>query len=90
LYFCVKNIEGVIIETKLREHLKKQGRANKWLANELKKSENIISMYVNSKANIPIFEAYKICSLLNIEIEDLYYPVHDIINIINLNSQKKD
>jgi DNA-binding Xre family transcriptional regulator len=70
----------VIVKTRLKEQLKNQGRTNKFLAQKLGKSENIVSLYVNAKANIPLPEVYKICSLLNIKIEDLLHPVKQIIN----------
>jgi putative transcriptional regulator len=70
----------VIVKTRLKEHLKKQGRTNKWLAKELGKSENIVSLYANCKVNIPLPEAYKVCQLLSLKIEDLFLPVNEIIH----------
>jgi putative transcriptional regulator len=70
----------VIVKTRLKEHLKNQGRTNKWLAEKLGKSENIVSLYANGKVNIPLPEVYKACHLLGIKIEDLFLPVNEIIN----------
>lgn len=79
MYFCHTKLSKVIVKTRLKAVLKEQGRTNKWLAEKLGKSENIVSLYANGKVNIPLPEAYKVCQLLGLKIEDLFFPVNEII-----------
>lgn len=79
MYFCHTKLSKVIVKTRLKEHLKNQGRTNKWLAEKLGKSENIVSLYTNCKVNIPVSEIYKICKILQIEIDDILYSIDEIL-----------
>lgn len=76
--FLSHKFDEVIVKTRLKEHLKNQGRSNKWLAQKLGKSENIVSLYTNCKVNIPVAEIYKICKILQIEIDDILYSIDEI------------
>ncbi len=56
---------------KLKDILRYQGRSNKWLAQQLGKSENTIGSWCANKTQPKLSDIDKICKLLNIKSTDI-------------------
>jgi transcriptional regulator with XRE-family HTH domain len=63
---------------KLKEVLKAQGRSQKWLAHQLGKSENTLSLWVTNQVQPSVEDLYKVAVLLDVEISDLLVERKDL------------
>lgn len=61
------------VKTRLGEILKIQGRSNRWLAKQMKKSSNTISLWVTGKVSIPLDELYELSEHLGVPVKDFLY-----------------
>lgn len=58
-------------ENRIGEILKERGISSSWLAKKVDLSANMISLYVNNKNQPSLQNAYKIASVLGLQMEDL-------------------
>ena len=72
---------------KIKSILDKKGIKQKWLAEQLGKSFNMVNAYVQNRAQPSIETLYKIATILEVEIDDLLYSKEDIKKMININKQ---
>lgn len=56
---------------KLKEILKAQGRSQKWLAEQLNKSENTLSLWVTNQVQPSLEDLFRVAELLNVEVSEL-------------------
>jgi transcriptional regulator with XRE-family HTH domain len=56
---------------KLKEILKAQGRSQRWLAEQLDKSENTLSLWVTNQVQPGLEDLYRVAELLDVEISEL-------------------
>jgi putative transcriptional regulator len=55
----------------IKEVLENQGRSQRWLADKLGKSYNMVNSYVQNRQQPRIEILYKIAELLSVDIKDL-------------------
>lgn len=67
--------------------LDKKGIKQKWLAEQLGKSFNMVNSYVRNKTQPSIETLYKIASILEVEIDELLCPREDIEKMNHTNKQ---
>lgn len=53
------------VKTKLGKFLEQEGRSNKWLAKQMNKTPNTISLWGHGKVSITLDDLYVIAELLN-------------------------
>lgn len=65
--------------------LDKKGIKQKWLAEQLGKSFNMVNLYVHNRTQPSIETLYKIASILEVEVDELLSPREDVekMNLIN-------
>lgn len=63
---------------KLKEILKAQGRSQKWLAQQLGKSENTLSLWVTNQVQPSLEDLYRAAGLLDVEISELLVDRKDL------------
>jgi putative transcriptional regulator len=56
---------------RLKEIIKNQGRTQKWIASQIDRSENTISLWCLNKIQPSIEDLYRIAELLNVDPRDL-------------------
>lgn len=56
---------------RIKEVLKEKGIKQKWLAQKLRKSYNMVNSYVQNRKQPRIEVLYEIAEILNVEIEEL-------------------
>ncbi len=54
--------------------LEQKGIKQKWLAEKLGKSFNMVNSYVQNRTQPSIETLYKIASILDVEVDELLYP----------------
>ena len=54
--------------------LEQKGINQKWLAEKLGKSFNMVNSYVQNRTQPSIETLYKIASILDVEVDELLYP----------------
>ncbi len=67
--------------------LDQKGIKQKWLAEQLGKSFNMVNSYVQNRTQPSIETLYKIASILEVEIDELLYSKEDIKRMNNVNLQ---
>ena len=67
--------------------LDQKGIKQKWLAEQLGKSFNMVNSYVQNRTQPSIETLYKIASILEVEINELLYSKEDIKRMNNVNLQ---
>ena len=67
--------------------LDQKGKKQKWLAEQLGKSFNMVNSYVQNRTQPSIETLYKIASILEVEIDELLYSKEDIKRMNNVNLQ---
>ena len=65
---------------KIKVILEQKGIKQKWLAEQLGKSFNMVNSYVQNRTQPSLETLYKIATILEVEIDDLLYSKEDIIN----------
>ncbi len=63
---------------KLKEILKAQGRSQKWLAQQLGKSENTMSLWVTNQVQPGLEDLYRVAGLLDVEVSELLVERKDL------------
>ena len=64
---------------KIKIILDRKGIKQKWLAEQLGKSFNMVNSYVQNRTQPSIETLYKIATILDVEIDDLLYSKEEII-----------
>ena len=72
---------------KIKMVLAQKGIKQKWLAEQLGKSFNMVNSYVQNRTQPSIETLYKIASILEVEIDELLYSKEDIKRMNNVNLQ---
>lgn len=67
---------------KIKSVLDKKGIKQKWLAEQLGKSFNMVNAYVQNRTQPSIETLYKIATILEVEIDDLLCSKEDIRKMI--------
>ena len=65
--------------------LDEKGIKQKWLAEKLGKSFNMVNSYVQNRTQPSIETLYKIASILDVEIDELLCPKEEVEKDININ-----
>lgn len=87
MYICKSiNEKGVRYMNKIKIVLEKKGIKQKWLAEQLGKSFNMVNSYVQNRTQPSIETLYKIASILDVEVDELLYSKDDIEHI-NINNK---
>jgi transcriptional regulator with XRE-family HTH domain len=56
---------------RIKEVLDKKGIKQKWLAEQLGKSFNMVNAYAHNRRQLPMEVLYKIAELLDVDVKDL-------------------
>ena len=64
---------------KIKIILDRKSIKQKWLADQLGKSFNMVNSYVQNRTQPSIETLYKIATILDVEIDDLLYSKEEII-----------
>ncbi len=67
--------------------LDQKGIKQKWLAEQLGKSFNMVNSYVQNRTQPSIETLYKIASILEVGVDELLYSKEDIKRMNNVNLQ---
>lgn len=67
--------------------LDQKGIKQKWLAEQLGKSFNMVNSYVQNRTQPSLETLYRIASILGVEIDGLLYSKEDIEIMNNINPQ---
>lgn len=67
--------------------LDKKGIKQKWLAEQLGKSFNMVNSYAHNRSQPSIETLYKIASILEVEIDELLSPREDVEKMNHTNKQ---
>lgn len=67
--------------------LDKKGIKQKWLAERIGKSFNMVNSYVQNRSQPSIETLYKIASVLDVEVEELLCPKEEVEKDIKINKQ---
>lgn len=72
---------------KIKMVLDQKGIKQKWLAEQLGKSFNMVNSYVQNRTQPSIETLYKIASILEVEVDELLYSKEDVKRMNNVNLQ---
>lgn len=72
---------------KIKIVLDQKGIKQKWLAEQLGKSFNMVNSYVQNRTQPSLETLYRIASILRLEIDELLYSKEDIEGMNNINPQ---
>ena len=72
---------------KIKIVLDQKGIKQKWLAEQLGKSFNMVNSYVQTRTQPSLETLYRIASILGVEIDELLYSKEDIERMNNINPQ---
>lgn len=67
--------------------LDKKGIKQKWLAERIGKSFNMVNSYAQNRSQPSIETLYKIASVLDVKVEELLCPKEEIEKDIKINKQ---
>ncbi len=67
--------------------LDQKGIKQKWLAEKIGKSFNMVNSYAQNRSQPSIETLYRIASVLDVEVEDLLYPKEEVEKNIKTNKQ---
>ncbi|BFP43231.1 helix-turn-helix transcriptional regulator [Flavobacteriaceae bacterium GF1] len=62
---------------RIKEILKKQGRTQTWLADQINKSYVVVTNYCNNKSQPSLPLLNKIAEVLDVDVRDLIVPTKD-------------
>lgn len=62
----------VILKSNIGELLKNSGLKGKWIAQQLKISQNQMSNYVTGKSYPPVDKAFELAKIFGCKVDDLY------------------
>lgn len=63
---------------RIKEVLEEKGIKQKWLAEKLGKSYNMVNSYVQNRKQPRLEVLYKIAEILNVEVKDLLIELNEI------------
>lgn len=72
---------------KIKVVLDKKGIKQKWLAQQLGKSFNMVNSYAQNRSQPSIETLYRIASILDVGVDDLLYPKDEIKVNHNIDKQ---
>lgn len=72
---------------KIKSVLDRKGIKQKWLAEQLGKSFNMVNSYVQNRSQPSIETLYRIASILNVEVDELLCSKEDVEKITNNHKQ---
>lgn len=72
---------------KIKIVLDQKGIKQKWLAEQLGKSFNMVNSYVQNRTQPSLETLYRIALILGVEIDELLYSKEDIERMNNINPQ---
>lgn len=72
---------------KIKVVLDKKGIKQKWLAEQLGKSFNMVNSYAQNRSQPSIETLYRIASILDVGVDDLLYPKDEIKVNHNIDKQ---
>lgn len=72
---------------KIKIVIDQKGIKQKWLAEQLGKSFNMVNSYVQNRTQPSLETLYRIASILRVEIDELLYSKEDIERMNNINPQ---
>ncbi|MFD1416791.1 helix-turn-helix transcriptional regulator [Oceanobacillus jeddahense] len=61
------------LKSNINKIIQERGLKNKWVANQLGVSPNIISRWVNNKSMPSVEKLFLLAKLLDCKVDDLYY-----------------
>ncbi|GGP14212.1 helix-turn-helix transcriptional regulator [Oceanobacillus neutriphilus] len=61
------------LKSNINKIIQEKGLKNKWVANQLNVSPNIISRWVNNKSMPSVENLFLLAKLLDCKVDDLYY-----------------
>ncbi|OUS18036.1 transcriptional regulator [Nonlabens dokdonensis] len=63
---------------RIKEVLEKKGIKQKWLAEQMGKSYNMVNSYAQNRRQPSLEDLYKIAEILNIEAKELLVPIKEL------------
>lgn len=63
---------------RIKEVLEKKGIKQKWLAEQMGKSYNMVNSYAQNRRQPSLEDLYKIAEILNIEAKELLMPIKEL------------
>ncbi len=63
---------------RIKEVLEEKGIKQKWLAEQMGKSYNMVNSYVQNRRQPSLEDLYKIAEILNVEAKELLVPIKEL------------
>jgi|TARA_B100000953_G_scaffold294961_1_gene285455 repressor LexA len=63
---------------RIKEVLEEKGIKQKWLAEKLSKSYNMVNSYAQNRRQPSLEDLYKIAEILNVEAKELLVPIKEL------------
>lgn len=63
---------------RIKEVLEEKGIKQKWLAEKLEKSYNMVNSYAQNRRQPSLEDLYKIAEILNVEAKELLVPIKEL------------
>jgi len=63
---------------RIKEVLDEKGIKQKWLAEKLEKSYNMVNSYAQNRRQPSLEDLYKIAEILNVEAKELLVPIKEL------------
>ena len=70
----MSNNQQNVMLNRLKAALAEQGKTNRWLSEQLGKSENTVSRWCANKVQPSIIQLNEIANILNVDIKELLNP----------------
>ena len=62
---------------RIKEVLEQKGIKQKWLAEQMEKSYNMVNSYAQNRRQPSLEDLYKIAEILSVEVKELLVPIKD-------------
>ncbi len=73
----MSNNQQVMMLNRLKAALAEQGKTNRWLSEQLGKSENTVSRWCANKVQPSIAQLNEIATILNVDVRTLINPTRE-------------
>lgn len=73
----MSNNQQNVMLNRLKAALAEQGKTNRWLSEQLGKSENTVSRWCANKVQPSIIQLNEIANILNVDIKELLNPTRN-------------
>ena len=73
----MSNNQQNVMLNRLKAALAEQGKTNRWLSEQLGKSENTVSRWCANKVQPSIIQLNEIANILNVDINELLNPTRN-------------